>query len=261
MPRRSSRTLGVALGEALDVRLVDHRLVPGRARRRVVLPVEGRVDDDALRDRRRRRPRRRARGRRPRPGSGTYGRTFARSQRTGPSIAFAYGSIRSLCGLKRCPAAGVVGPVRRGSRSAGRARRRGGSSASCGPCVAAARRGVSRSSSSKRQSSTRSACSEKSEKFVPAPSQVAPSGNGAPARRPSAAPLLGHEPDGAERRQRQLGGERLVVPRHAPRPRRRRGCRRRCRRRRSESVFSASRQRQQTRQADAVARTAAPARG
>ena len=35
-------------------------------------------------------------------------------------------------------------------------------------------------SSSNRHSSTRSACSEKSEKFVPSPSQVAPSGNGAP---------------------------------------------------------------------------------
>ena len=39
---------------------------------------------------------------------------------------------------------------------------------------------VSRSVSSKRQSSTRSAFSEKSEKFVPSPSQVAPSGNGCP---------------------------------------------------------------------------------
>ena len=41
-------------GEPLDVQLVDHGLVPGRARPRpvVVLPVEGRVDDDRPRDRR-----------------------------------------------------------------------------------------------------------------------------------------------------------------------------------------------------------------
>ena len=36
---------------ALDVRLVDHRLVPRRARRRVAFPVEALVDDDRLRDR------------------------------------------------------------------------------------------------------------------------------------------------------------------------------------------------------------------
>ena len=34
----------VELGEALDVQLVDHRLVPGGARRPVVAPGEGRVD-------------------------------------------------------------------------------------------------------------------------------------------------------------------------------------------------------------------------
>src|SRR5205823_12821241 len=39
---------------------------------------------------------------------------------------------------------------------------------------------VSLSCSSNRQSSTCSACSENSEKFVPSPSHVAPSGNGPP---------------------------------------------------------------------------------
>ena len=37
--------------EALDVGLVDHRLVPRGAQPAVALPVEARVDDDALRDR------------------------------------------------------------------------------------------------------------------------------------------------------------------------------------------------------------------
>ena len=44
---------------------------------------------------------------------GTYGRTLARSHSIGPSIAFAYGSIRSLFGLKRCPASGSYGPYTR----------------------------------------------------------------------------------------------------------------------------------------------------
>ena len=51
MPRRSSRTSRVQLGEALHVGLVDEGLVPGRARRAVALPVEARVDHEALRDR------------------------------------------------------------------------------------------------------------------------------------------------------------------------------------------------------------------
>ena len=44
---------GMACGEALDVNLVDRRLVPRRPEQAVALPVEARVDDDALRDRRR----------------------------------------------------------------------------------------------------------------------------------------------------------------------------------------------------------------
>ena len=38
----------VRLGQALDVRLVDHRLVVGVARRPVLLPVEERIDHDRL---------------------------------------------------------------------------------------------------------------------------------------------------------------------------------------------------------------------
>ena len=43
--------VGRQLGEAFDVRLVDDGLGPRRVGRRVVLPVEVRIDDDALRDR------------------------------------------------------------------------------------------------------------------------------------------------------------------------------------------------------------------
>ena len=55
---------GMALGVALDVGLVDDRLVPRAPRRDVALPVERAVDDHRLGDRRARSPRRRARGRR-----------------------------------------------------------------------------------------------------------------------------------------------------------------------------------------------------
>ena len=44
---------------------------------------------------------------------GAYASTRARSNRIGPSIAFAYGSISSFAGLKRCPAPGSQGPVTR----------------------------------------------------------------------------------------------------------------------------------------------------
>ena len=98
------------LREALDVGLVDDGVVPGRARRRVALPVEARVDDDALRDRggvvlvvdARGRRRRRRRARR---------EAVAASQSIGPSIAFAYGSIRSLLGLNRWPCRRAVAAV------------------------------------------------------------------------------------------------------------------------------------------------------
>ena len=44
---------------------------------------------------------------------GTYGSAFAACQSTAPSIAFAYGSIRSLAGLKRLPVSGLYGPCTR----------------------------------------------------------------------------------------------------------------------------------------------------
>ena len=102
---------GVPLREALHVQLVDDRLVPRRLERPVALPVEAGVDDDAARHR----------GRvvgqvghlvasgRP---AGTAS-MLARSQRTPPSIALAYGSSSSLAGLKRCPRSGAYGPCTR----------------------------------------------------------------------------------------------------------------------------------------------------
>ena len=49
VPRISSGMSGCGHRQALDVRLVDDRLVVRRARVPVVLPVEERVDDDRLR--------------------------------------------------------------------------------------------------------------------------------------------------------------------------------------------------------------------
>jgi len=47
------RHIGVKLGEALDVQLVDHRILPRRARWCVVVPGESGIDDPALRHSRR----------------------------------------------------------------------------------------------------------------------------------------------------------------------------------------------------------------
>ena len=65
-----------------------------------------------LRHRGRRVRRRRSSGRRrPRPSRGRTGSVFAARQSTAPSIAFAYGSISSLAGLKRRPRSGLVRAV------------------------------------------------------------------------------------------------------------------------------------------------------
>ena len=97
------------LGEAAHVQLVDDGLVPRARRRAVVLPVERLVDHDRLRESPRRRPRRPARGRRRRRPARRGGHCRL-PQLTGPSIDFAYGSIRSLSGLKRWPCSGAQGP-------------------------------------------------------------------------------------------------------------------------------------------------------
>ena len=200
---------GHQLREALHVHLVDHRLVPRRRRRPVVLPRERVVDDDALRDR----------GGvvlvvRDRVGDASelrrYGSGLPRSQRIGPSIAFAYGSMRSFAGLNRWP--------RRG---------RGAVDAVAVPLAGADARQVAVPvegralgdrdprldvGSSKRHSSTRWAFSENSEKFVPWPSHTGPSGNGRPGQTSISAPPGGlgeslvreHQARGRTRPKRRL---------------------------------------------------------
>ena len=106
--------LRVTLGEALDVRLVDDRPVPGCVRAAVVAPVEERVDDDALANERRAVEivLRAAPGRRSDTGK------IASFQSHTPSIALAYGSSSSLVGLHQCPLLGRPRDRGRGSRSA-----------------------------------------------------------------------------------------------------------------------------------------------
>src|SRR5229473_835507 len=92
-----------------------------------------------------------------------------------PSIARAYGSSSSLYRLQRFPSAGLYGPCTR------KPYRWPGATPGAYPCqvkpVTSGRSTrVSLPASSNRQSSTRSASSEKREKLVPAPSNVAPSG-------------------------------------------------------------------------------------
>ena len=90
------------LREALDVQLVDHRLVPRACERPVALPVEARVDDDALRDRGAlvlvvagaRRPR----------SPGGYGSTRARVPGDRALDRLRVRVDQQLAGLKRWPA-------------------------------------------------------------------------------------------------------------------------------------------------------------
>ena len=168
------------LREALDVRLVDHGLVPRRAQPAVALPVEARDRSRRTSGSRRRRPRRRARGRRPRSPVGTYGSTLPASKRIGPSIDFAYGSSSSLLGLKRWPSFGAYGTVDAVAVALAGADEREVAVPVERRAPRSARSAPRRRRSSNRHSSTRVAFSEKSEKFVPPPSQVAPSGNGSP---------------------------------------------------------------------------------
>src|SRR6266851_1952088 len=92
-----------------------------------------------------------------------------------PSIARAYGSSSSLYRLQRFPSAGLYGPCTR------KPYRWPGATPGAYPCqvnpVTSGRSTrVSFPASSNRHSSTRSASSEKREKLVPTPSNVAPSG-------------------------------------------------------------------------------------
>ena len=210
--------LGVPLREALDVHLVDDRLVPRRARAggrppsrsagrstsdfgiasRVVLVVALEVGVVA-------------------GPVGHVGQRVGPSQSIAPSIAFAYGSISSLDGLKRWPPRARTGRGR-GSRSAGRARRRE-------VAVPVERRALGDLDALlavvgvEQAQLDALACSENREKFVPSPSQVGPAGTAVRARRrelhaaPPTTPRERHE----ARLERRLvpGHDDLAVPRRA----------------------------------------------
>ena len=219
----------------------------GRARRAVALPVEALVDDDAT--------------------SGSRGAESSSSGSRSASSGSSSGDVGQHVGrvpvdraldrlrvrvdeqLGRVEAVallGLVGAVRRGSRSAGRGRRRAGSSASWTPCArrprCAPRRRRRRTGTARRAS----ACSENSEKFVPSPSQVAPSGNGRPGqtsrltRRHQRSRAAGRRTTPSPRRRRRawraprgaLDRHRPRAPRSCTRARRRRGARAASRRRR-----------------------------
>ena len=180
MPRRSSRTSGCSAREAVHVRLVDDRLVQRACRGGGRPPSRSAGRSRPTSGSRRRRPRRRARGRRRRLVGRLVGQHVGRVP-----VHRAVDRLRVRVDqqLVRVEAVALARARRargRGSRSAGPGRRRAGSSASCARCARSARRAAPSSSPSNRHSSTRSACSEKSEKFVPSPSHVAPSGKGWP---------------------------------------------------------------------------------
>ena len=150
---------------------------------------------------------------------GTYGRTFAASQSTGPSIAFAYGSISSLSGLKRWPARRVVVAVDAVAVALARPDPRD-VAVPVERLASVSSMRVSRSSASNRQSSTRAAFSEKSEKFVPCPSQVGPRGNGWPGQ----TSISGESLPASSRSRRgdpscRAGGAAVSPPRPPRRPR------------------------------------------
>mgnify|MGYP003693563813 CR=1 FL=1 len=99
------------LGEALDVHLVDDRLVPRCPRRTVVAPGERRIDDG------RERRRRAVVARVEREIVARVANRVAEDRVVPPApdrpIDFAYGSRTTLFGLNRCPAPGSCGPCTR----------------------------------------------------------------------------------------------------------------------------------------------------
>ena len=144
------RDVGMALREALDVHLVDDRVLPGGARRAVVAPAEGGVDD------------------------------LAAAEARAGSLPANQPSVRieqHLRGIEAVSVLRVVRPV--DPIAIEQAGPRVGKVAM--PDEVGALAHVERSTSrrplgSNRHSSTRSACSENSAKLTPAPSQVAPRG-------------------------------------------------------------------------------------
>ena len=170
VPAHLQRDVLVQEGQALDVGLVDDGLVVRPARRAVGAPVEVRVDHDRLRQERRRvvvvRP--------------VLVVEVVREQRRVP-VHPAVDGLRvrveqQLARVAAQPGARVRRARARGSRTAGRGRRWAGSRARRSRPPPAARSWSPRPAPSNRHSSTFCATSEKSEKLVPIPSYVAPSG-------------------------------------------------------------------------------------
>ena len=157
-------------GQALDVRLVDDRLVVRAVRRPVGAPVEVRVHHHGLGQ---------VRGRVLVVAVVRVVEVVGEQRRVPVDLAVDRLRVRVEQQLGRVAAqarAGVVRARAPGSRSAGRDRRRAGSRARRSRPPRAAGSGSPAPVSSNRHSSTRSATSEKSEKLVPIPSYVAPSG-------------------------------------------------------------------------------------
>ena len=171
--------VGVLHREALDVRLVDHGVVPRDVRRRVALPVERAVDDEALRDR-----------------VGVVGVValevgvlgvaghvrvdVAAVEADRPLDRLRVGVDEQLRRVEAVSAARVVRAVDAVAVAlAGSDARQVDVPVVAGDSRVTSMRS-SRSSASNRHSSTRWAFSENSEKFVPSPSYSGPSGNGRP---------------------------------------------------------------------------------
>ena len=161
---------GCVIGQALDVGLVDHRLVVRRVRRPVDAPVEVRVDDDGLRHVRRRVVVVALLGRRSRS------RTPTGPSRSGRRSPWRTGRAAACSGCSAGPASGSYGPVH--AEAVALAGLDAGQEGVPDEAVHLGQLGSRSSlpSSSNRHSSTLSATSLKIAKLVPVPSYVAPSG-------------------------------------------------------------------------------------
>ena len=162
--------VGVQLGEALDVGLVDDRLVVGDVGPAVALPVEERVDDDAVRHVRR--------------GVVVVARVgvaeVVAEQRLVP-VDLAAGRLgvgveQQLGGVAAQALAGVLRAVHAVAVALAGLHLRQVAVPDVGVDLGQLDPGLGAVASSNRQSSTRSATSLKSAKLVPLPSKVAPSG-------------------------------------------------------------------------------------
>ena len=164
---------GVAHGEAAHMRLVDHGLVVRRAGQPVVAPLEERVDHHVLRH----------------EGGCVVVVAAARigelvgEQRLVPLQVtldgLGVGIEEQLGGVGPVPLGRVVGAVEAVAVPLSRDDS-GKKPCQTNPSTSGMSMRSSRPSSPKRHSSTRSATSENTEKLVPTPSQVPPSGYGSP---------------------------------------------------------------------------------